>query len=228
MNRRQALLTLAALALAPAARAGGLDAIALGDAAQALKDSLNQAAKAALERLGKPDGFLANPKVKIGLHKNLAKAEKLLRGMGHGPKLDDLVRSMNRAAEQSMGKLEPLVRKAVQDMKVEDAKAILSGGEGAVTAWFRKATEAGLTAEMLPVIHQAADKSDLVRAYNNLSKTLARWNIKGELATVEEYVARKALDGFYALAAETEADLRAHPAKYATEAIQKVFGALLK
>ncbi|MEZ5619589.1 MAG: DUF4197 family protein, partial [Rhodocyclaceae bacterium] len=52
--------------LAPV-RAGGLDAISSQDSGDALRQALTQGASAAVASLGKKDGFLGNPKVKIPL-----------------------------------------------------------------------------------------------------------------------------------------------------------------
>lgn len=226
MNRRQFLVGLAALGLTPLAQGGVLDTLSHDDAIQVLHDSLTHSARAALDRLGKADGFLANPRVRIGLHKNLVKAERLLRSMGQGRKLDDLVRAMNRAAEHAIPKVEPMVLGAIRKMSVDDAKGILGGGSDSATAWFRKTTEAQLAAEFMPVIHGVAEKSDLVRAHNALSRTLAQWNIYSDLSTLEAYVNHKALDGFYAVVAEEESELRKNPARLMGELAARVFGEL--
>jgi predicted lipid-binding transport protein (Tim44 family) len=161
--------------------------------------------------------------VHIGLHKNLAKAERFLRSLGYGPKLDDMLRAMNRAAEQAMPKAEPILLNAARKLTLEDAKAILNGGPEAVTAWFRKGTETTLKEALQPVIHSVAEQSDLLRAHAALAKVLSRWNIGGDLGAVEEYVSHKALDGIYATVAEEERALRTNPLKYAGGLVGKVF-----
>jgi hypothetical protein len=56
-----------------------------------LRQALTQGASAAVASLGKPDGFLGNPKVKIPLPENLQKAEKLMRKLGMGKHADELI-----------------------------------------------------------------------------------------------------------------------------------------
>ncbi len=76
------------------------------DASAGVKAALEKGALAAVALLGKPDGFLANPQVKIELPGFLEDAARVLRMTGQGRKVDELVTGMNRAAEAAvpMGK----------------------------------------------------------------------------------------------------------------------------
>ncbi len=226
-SRRQFLLALAGLACAPLARAGDWSAITAAEAGQALRDSLSQGARAAIARLGRENGYFDNARIKIGLPHNFAKAERYLRLLGMGRQVDDLVLSMNRAAEAAAPEARDVVLDTVHKMTVGDAKAILAGGDGAATAWFRQNTETQLGDKLAPIIHRVAEQSDLVRSYDALSGTLAKLaGIKSELATVEAYVNHKALDGLYTLIAEEEHAIRARPLHHAGDVVGKVFGVL--
>lgn len=226
-SRRQFLAGLAALAWVPWARALSWDGITSGEAGQALRDGLAQGARAALAKLGREDGYLGNPQVRIGLPKNFTKAGQVLRMLGQGRKVDDLVLAVNRAAEAAAPKAEPLLIDAVRKLSLDDAKGILKGGDGAATAYFRKATEARLTEQLLPVIQSVTEQSDLARAYNALAAKLVQLaGIKSELSTVQSYVTRKALDGIYKMLAAEEHALRADPTRYAEGVVEKVFGLL--
>lgn len=203
-----------------------LGAISGQDAVQALRDSLEQGARKAIAQLGRENGYFADPKRKIGLPKNFAKAERILRSLGHGKKVDDLVLAMNRAAETAAPQAQGLVLDAVRKMTVNDAKSILTGGDNAATDYFRKATEPQLTETLMPIVKSVTEKSDLARSYNSLAGTLARFGIKSEQGTVESYVNKKALDGIYTCIGEEERSLRADPAQYAGSLLGKVFGLL--
>ena len=98
-----------------------------------LKDTLREAAVNAIGNLGRADGFLGNPKVRIPLPGPLEKAQSLLKAAGMGKQADDLVVAMNRAAEAAVPQAKTLVVDAVKHMTVADAKGILTGGEDAVT-----------------------------------------------------------------------------------------------
>jgi hypothetical protein len=226
-NRRHFLLTLAGLACVPLAHAGDWSAITSGEAAQALRDSLGQGARNAIAKLGRENGFFGDARFKIGLPRNFAKAEGVLRYMGMGRQVDDLVLAMNRAAEKAVPEARDVILESVRNMSVADAKAVLSGGDGAATAWFRKNTETQLGDKLTPIISGVAEKSDLVRSYNNLEGRLARLTGgSSEISTVEVYVRRKALDGLYGMMADEEHAIRAQPLQQAGSLIGKVFEAL--
>src|SRR5262252_5398069 len=102
MQRRRWIQQCAGLPLLlvalPAARAAGPTQ---ADAATAIRQTLERGASAAVSLLGRPDGFLGNPKVRIPLPDYLDEAANVLRRFGQGKRVDDLVVSMNRAAEQA-------------------------------------------------------------------------------------------------------------------------------
>jgi hypothetical protein len=50
--------------------------------------------------------------------------------------------------------------------------------------------------------------------------------VKGDAASVEEYVTRKALDGLYLMISEEEHAIRQNPAAAASAIVTKVFAAL--
>ena len=72
------------------------------ETADGLKAALNQAVTTAVSTLGKPDGFLGNPEVRIPLPGKLEKASKKLRKLGMGKQTDALELAMNRAAEAAV------------------------------------------------------------------------------------------------------------------------------
>ena len=110
-----------------------LDDLSSADASKGLKTALAKGALSAVALLGKQDGFLGNDKVRIPLPGFLNDFVQLLRTLGMGDKVDELVITMNRAAEAAVAMAKELLLKAVQGMTVTDAKAILGGGNTAVT-----------------------------------------------------------------------------------------------
>lgn len=79
-----------------------------------LKDSLQQGALAAVSKLGQENGFFANAKVKIPSPKAMQNAEKMMRAFGMKKQADDLVLSMNRAAEAAVPEAKELFVGAVK------------------------------------------------------------------------------------------------------------------
>jgi len=119
-----------------------LSSLSNADASAGLKKALDQGINLAVGKLGVTDGFLKNPQVKIDLPPKLSKAESMMRMLGVGDQLDQLVTSMNRAAEAAVPESKVLLKQALKQMSLADAKRILTGGEDAATrgASYRKAT----------------------------------------------------------------------------------------
>src|ERR1043165_1506480 len=113
-----------------------LDDLTSGEAVAGLKAALEKGSQAAIAALGRPDGFLGNPQVKIPLPESLQRAERLLRRVGLGKYADELVVGMNRAAEAAVPEARALLVDSVRKMTVQDAKGILGGGETAATEYF--------------------------------------------------------------------------------------------
>ncbi|THF62132.1 DUF4197 domain-containing protein [Pseudothauera rhizosphaerae] len=210
--------------------AGGLASLAgfsEQNSATGLREALTQGAGRAVDLLGRRDGFLANPKVKIPLPEALEKAEPLLRMTGRGKDLDELVTAMNRAAEAAVPEARSLLVNAVKQMSVQDAKNILTGGDDSGTRYFRQHTEGRLTELFLPVVKRSTDRLALAGQYNALAGQAATFGLlKAEDAQIEGYVTRKALDGLYLLIAEEERAIRANPVEAAGTWAKRIFGAL--
>jgi hypothetical protein len=123
---------LGCLVLGPAS-AMGLADLTNHDAARGIKGALSKGVTSAIVKLGVPGGFLNNPKVKIPLPPALDQLAKAMRMMGRGKDADELVVAMNRAAEQAVPQAKGLMLNAVKSMSIEDAKNILTGGDGCAT-----------------------------------------------------------------------------------------------
>ncbi|MDH5511930.1 MAG: DUF4197 domain-containing protein [Gammaproteobacteria bacterium] len=197
------------------------------DAVGGLKEALSQGAAKAVTTLGQKDGFLGNPKVRIPLPDSLQKAEGVMRRFGMGKQADELVTSMNHAAESAVQEAKPLLLDTVKKMSVEDAKKILSGGDDAATRYFREKTEIPLTEKFLPIVRQATAKAQLAEKYDQFAGSARKFNlVKEKDAKLENYVARKALDGMFLMIAEEERAIRQNPVGAAGSLAKKVFGAL--
>src|SRR5512137_1820080 len=149
MRRRDiAVGLLGSALLTEAARA----AVGQADAAAGVKLAMERGANAAVDLLGRPDGFLGNPKVRIPLPGVLDDAAKLLKITGQQKRVDELVTAMNRAAEAAVPEARGLLVNAAKSMTVEDALAIVRGGETSVTDYFARKTREPLTAKFLPIV----------------------------------------------------------------------------
>ncbi len=220
------LATAGMLAAAPPAVALDLSAITRADATAGVKAALEKGSSAAVAALGTENGFLGNPQVKIPLPDGLRQAETVMRLMGRQQEFDDLVVSINRAAEAAIPQARPLLMSAIRSMTVADAKAIIAGGDDSVTRFFRAKTEKTLMTKFLPIVKQTTDQAGLARRYNKLAGQAASFGvIKPEDAKIENYVAGKALSGLFLMIAEQERAIRQNPVGTGSAILRKVFGA---
>lgn len=206
-----------------------LSSLSNSDATGGLKDALVQAVGSAVGKLGVPDGFLGNPKVKIPLPDSLQKVAKGMKMVGMGKQSDELVTRMNRAAEAAVPEAKTLLVNSVKNMSVDDAKAILTGGDDSATQYFKKTTSAALTEKFLPIVKDATAKVQLAQQYDKFAAMGSRFGVVNkDQASLEQYVTQKTLDGLFTMMAQEEKAIRQNPLGASTSLIKKVFGALGK
>jgi hypothetical protein len=223
---RHILCCLGFLLVGSTAAAGVAD-LSNAEAAGGLKQALNEGAVGAVAKLGLENGFFANPKVKIPLPPSLQRVEGAMRAIGMRRQADELVLTMNRAAEAAVPEAKPLLVDAVKKMSVQDAKGILTGGDTAATEYFKRTTENELAKRFLPIVKKSTDRVGLAQQYNSIAgQGSALGLIKEDQATIEGYVTRKALDGLYIMIGEQEKAFRQNPLAASSDIVKKVFGAL--
>ena len=151
----------------------------------------------------------------------------MLKNFGYGQRIDELMTSLNRAAEAAVPMGKDLLVSTVRAMNVNDAKNILSGGETSVTSFFAEKTRAPLGLKFLPVVTEATAKVGLAGRYNDLAGKAAGFGlVKKEDANIEQYVTGKTLDGLFFMISEEEKKIRQNPVGYGSAILSKVFGAL--
>jgi hypothetical protein len=150
-----------------------------------------------------------------------------MRAVGMRRQADELVLTMNRAAEAAVPEAKQLLVDAVKKMSVQDAKGILTGGDTAATEYFKRTTQADLTKRFLPIVKKATEKVGLAQQYNALAAQGAALGlVRDDQATVESYVTKKALDGLYLMIGEQEKAFRQNPLGASSDIVKKVFGTL--
>ncbi|MGZ5240334.1 MAG: DUF4197 domain-containing protein [Caldimonas sp.] len=225
MQRRQFTLTAVGLAGLVSARFSGAAETSQADAAAGIRAALERGAIAAVGLLGRPDGFLGNPKVRIELPGYLRDAAKLLRLTGQQHRVDDLVTAMNRAAEAAVPEAKALLIAAVKSISVGDARRIVSGGDDSVTKFFAAKTRTPLGAKFLPIVKRQTERVDLAARFNAVAgKAAGLGLVKGDDANIERYVTGKALDGLYLMIGEEERKIRSDPVGTGSALLARVFG----
>lgn len=195
------------------------------DAASGVRAALERGALAAIGTLGRTDGFLGNPKVRIPLPGVLEDAAKLLKATGQQKKIDELVLAMNRAAEAAVPKARDLLVQAVKSMSVEDALQIVRGPDNAVTSFFERKTRAPLAEQFLPIVTAATERVALAQKFNAVAGRAQRLGLlKGDDANIQRYVTGKSLDGLYLMIGEEERKIRQDPVSTGSALLRRVFG----
>ena len=204
-----------------------LDAVTNKEAASGLKAALEKGSGAAVDLLGRTDGFLGNKAVKIPLPGTLKKYEKLMRSVGMGKYADELILTMNRTAEEAVPEAKKLFVDAIKKMSVQDAKGILTGGQTSGTDYFKRTTSGQLREKFLPIVKSATAKVQLAETYNEYAQKGAQFGlVSKENANLDDYVTQKALDGLFYMVAEEEKKIRQNPLQAGSDIIKKVYGAL--
>jgi hypothetical protein len=225
MRRREftALFTAAGVSglCATAAQA----AVSEGDAALGVRAALERGALAAVSVLGRTDGFLGNPKVRIPLPGFLDDAAGLLKGLGQGDRVEALITAMNRAAEAAVPEARSLLVAAVKAVSVEDALRIVRGGHTSVTDFFAGKTREPLGVKFLPIVTKATERVSLADKYNAVAGRAAKLGlVKDKDANVQQYVTARALDGLYLMIGEEERKIRRDPVGTGSALLKRVFG----
>jgi len=215
------------LALSLPVYAVDLSTLSNKDAVGGLKEALDESCRAAVGKLGIKDGFLGNPRVKIPLPGELQKAANVMHKFGLGSYADELIVTMNRAAEAAVPEAKPILLNAVKKMTVRDAKGILAGGEDAATQYFRKTTENSLHAKFLPIVKEATRKVGLAEKYNEFAAKATQFGLT-RAPDLDQYVTQKTLDGLFLVMKEQEKAIRAHPAAYGGKLLHEAFGAVAR
>jgi hypothetical protein len=202
-------------------------ALSTGEIDQGLKAALLRGTEVAVGELGRENGFYGNAKWRIPLPPALEKASSLMRMAGMGAQADQLDLAINRAAEAAVPEAKSLLIAAVKNMTVEDAKAILTGGDQAATDYFKRKTQAPLTQKFLPIVARATDRVGLAQTYNQFAGQAAQFGlIKPDQASIQQYVTQQALDRLYQAIGEQERAIRSDPVGTGSKLLSKVFGAV--
>lgn len=209
------------------AHAAGLADISSGEANSGLKEALVKGADYAVSSLGKENGYLGNAKVKIPLPDSLKTIEKGMKAFGMGKQADELVTTMNRAAEKAVVEAKPILLDSIKHMSVDDAKHILTGGDDSVTQFFKKSSSEQLVQKFMPIVKDATRKVQLADKYNKFASKGAKFGLVDKNdADLDTYVTHKAMDGLFLMIAEKEKEIRQNPVGAGSDILKKVFGSL--
>ena len=190
----------------------------------ALKQALENGAGASTSKLSATNGFLGNAAVKILMPEEARKVESTLRSLGFNTLCDNVITSLNRAAEDATKEAKPILVNAIKQMTFQDVTNILLGDKDAATQYFKRTTTASLTEKFKPIVSNSVGKvgatkywTELTTAYNKVPM------VKPVTTDLTAYVTEKAIQGLFVEVASEELRIRENVGARSTALMQKVF-----
>src|SRR5476651_336749 len=135
------------------------------DIGTALKQALEQGTGKSSDQLSAVDGFFGNAAIKILFPPEAQKAEQTLRKLGLNQLCDNVILSLNRAAEGAAKEAKPIFIGAIKQMTLDDVSHILLRAPDAATQYFKRTTTLQLTAKFKPVIQLSLDHAGATQYY---------------------------------------------------------------
>jgi len=190
----------------------------------ALKQALEQGTGKSSDQLSAVDGYFANAEVKILFPPEAQKAEKTLRSLGLNKLCDDVILSLNRAAEGAAKEAKPIFIDAIKQMTLQDVTNILLGNPDAATQYFKRTTTVQLSAKFKPQIQASLDHAGATQYYTTAATTFNKVPfVKKINPDISDYVTQKAIDGLFIQIAKEELNIRQNLGARSTPLMQKVF-----
>ncbi|MGE0267587.1 MAG: DUF4197 domain-containing protein [Candidatus Omnitrophota bacterium] len=193
---------------------------------EGLKEALKVGINNTVSAVGKKDGYFNNEQIKLLLPEKLQKIDKAMRLVGFDEQMDELVLSMNRAAESAAPQARDIFLNSLFDMPFEDAQKIFKGENNAATEYFRKTAYPKLYTAFKPAVDASLNKYDVTSKYKVIidkyqSLPLAK---NFPAPSIDDYVVSKSLDGLFLVMGEEEKKIRTDPTARVTNVLKEVFG----
>lgn len=200
------------------------ETVSEAEVANGLREALVQGATNGSDVLSQVNSYFGNPQVKIPFPPEAQKIESTLRNLGLGSMCDDVILSLNQAAEKAAAEAKPILINSIRQMTVTDAMDILFGENNAATAYLKRTTTDQLTEKFTPVIQSSLEAVNATKYWDDV---VTRYN---QIPLVEDldpdltgFVTGKALDGLFLMIEQEELSIRENPAERVAAIVQKVF-----
>ncbi|MDO8966857.1 DUF4197 domain-containing protein [Algoriphagus sp.] len=190
-----------------------------------IKEALEKGTGISAERLSLENGYLGNLDVKILFPEEAKNVESTLRSLGLGSMCDQVITSLNRAAEDAAIAAKPIFTDAIKQMSFQDVQQILLGEKNAATVYFKGNTTTSLSQKFSPIIDTSLKKVDATKYWSDV---MTRYNkvpfVKKVDTDLTAYVTQKAIDGLFVEIAKEELKIRENITARTSPLLQKVFG----
>lgn len=221
--------------------ASAISELTEGDIVSGLKEALTIGARNAAEKLSLENGYYGDQSVKIPLPEEaMVIVENISRIPGGDKLMEEVVLSINRAAEDAARNVAPIFASAVTQMTITDGYNILHGADNAATQYLISTTYDQLYSLYRPKISASTGKDIVagISAQESWTTLTDKWNtlagsIAGRLAgfkpvntDLDDFLTRKALDGMFLKVEGEELKIRKDVSARITPLLQRVFGSL--
>ncbi len=195
------------------------DQIGLG-----LKEALNVGISKGTDKLSVTDGYFKSA-YKILLPEDVRKVTQKLSAIpGFEQAENELIKLLNRGAEDAAKQAKPIFVSAIKGMTFADATNILMGSDNAATNYLHKTTNDQLYSAFRPEIVKSLDRvnatkywRDIVTKYNKIPF------IKKVNPELDDYVTQKALKGLFSMVEKKEKGIRHNISERSSDLLKKVF-----
>lgn len=189
----------------------------------ALREALQLAVERAVASVARPDGFLGNPAIQIGVPEPLAKVESALRLAGQERETEKFVVSLNRAAELAAPAARARLLISASEVSLEDR--LLAAGETALTDALRRHGLGRAIAALNPAVAEATDRVGTARRYKRFVKGSQFGGLVQQAPLdLDAYVVGRTVEGIFHAIGVEERRIRTDPAARPTARLREVFG----
>jgi len=202
----------------------GTSSLSEDEVGKVLKEALNKGIEKGVSQLSKEGGYLNDISVKIPMPEEAKMIEIKLRAIGQDKLVDDVIESINKAAEDAANSSKELFVNAVKSLTLKDVMNILNGNNNAATEYLKTATRSDLVTKFTPIIKASLDK---VGATKNWTSMTTAYNkiplVKKVNPDLVDYSTNKAIDGLFVKIAKEELEIRENPGARTNDLLKKVF-----
>lgn len=200
--------------------------VALTDAdiSQGLKQALDLGVGDSVSFLSAPNGYYDSA-YKVLLPEEAYTVINKLQGIpGFSNVEEELIKLINRGAEDAASKAGPIFVNAIKGMSFDDALGILTGPDDAATTYLNNKTYQNLYSEFTPVITNSLQKvnaqqywADIINTYNKIPF------VEKKNPDLANHVTSQALVGLFSLIQKKETGIRNDVNQRTSDLLKKVF-----
>lgn len=193
-----------------------------------LREALTVGINNATKLTSATDGFLKNPEIFIPFPQEAIAVRDYANNLGLGGQIDNVVTTLNRAAEEASKEAVPIFVDAIRGMSIGDGFSILNGGDGAATRFLIDRTASQLKDAFRPRVTDAIARVRLTQLWQPLASGYnATTILSGRPRVTEdlnEYVLDRSISGLFHMVEKEENKIRKDPAARVNDILVRVFG----